>query len=311
MSDSMYDDIENGYEFHVERNVDIESLKGNYIFTVGNVSSGKTCFQNMLISRLWNKKDIEFNFSAKRDSNSHDASLLMWVKSFLNGKLPDRTKAGMLQEFNVSIGQKKRPTLNLNFLEISGEDIIDIMPSVDGHEEAQFNPQLTRYLKNKKINKRFVFVSDCTANKKGSYGLDGVHEDALFHRFISFLRDKEGAGLERINILFVAAKWDEVHRDYENPRDYFNKNFGQTLSALGNKKIDSVYMPFSIGTIEMKSNDDDLGVTEPVITSFEYKYVDYFIQWVYFSYMKKSLKGLPISNKSWLDMIIEFLSVKR
>ncbi len=58
-SSEIFQDESHEEEYQV-RDEDFSHKEGNYIFTVGNVSSGKSTLQNILVYRLCQKDNVYF-----------------------------------------------------------------------------------------------------------------------------------------------------------------------------------------------------------------------------------------------------------
>ena len=280
-------------------NQEIAQKEGNFIFTVGNVSCGKSTLQNVLIYRLWGDPNIAFDYANRDGNHVHDAILNQWVQNLSAGQLPDRTRQGILQEFNIRFGMRGSVPLSLNFLEISGEDIKSILPSLKSHIAPRINGQLERYLHQKKVNKRFLFISDASQHMAGSVDRKGhLSEDILFNELLKYLLSASGANLRKLDILFVVSKWDLVKGQYTSIEEYFKRNFPQTLAVTRSDRIKATFLPFSVGVLELVT--DDNGARAERIVSLERAYIDRVIQWVYSSFTGSSLKALPrIAPTRW------------
>ena len=278
----------------VEYEVDpskIDGRSGNFLFTVGSPSSGKSTLQSYLVYRLWSHANVSFDYSNADGNNHHDVILNGWVQNFANGYLPKRNPQGILQEFNVRYGQSGRPTVAFNFIEISGEDIKSIVPTVNGNE-PQLHPLLEQYLRLGGTRKRFLFISDASNNRAGSMGeTKALEEDVLFDHLIRYLVSDIGVKLKRLEILFVATKWDVVSHEYQSERAYFDANFPQTQSRVRNsRKIRAAYMPFSVGEVYHTADGDE---QIPMVRSLNKRYVDILINWIFHSFTQRPLKGFP------------------
>jgi energy-coupling factor transporter ATP-binding protein EcfA2 len=289
---------------------ELASKRGNFVFTVGNVASGKSTLQSLLVARLWSREDINFLYNCQKGDHRHDHLLNEWVDNIRHGILPPRTKQGRLQEFNISFGQLKKKPLDVSFLEISGEDIKSIVPALDPDDRPRLNSQLVEYLRAKKsrINKRFIFVSDCQANKERTEhsGRRTTSEDILFNSLLRYLLGKDGLAMERLNLLFVAAKWDTVEKEYRSVSQYFARHFPQTRAVLQSERCTAVYVPFSVGTladVEVVDDDSQGRHFEKRIVSLEAFYIDVVIQWLYHSFTGNQLRNMPSIRKSWIDKI--------
>ncbi len=235
------------------------------------------------------------------------------MESFKHGILPKRTKQGIIQDFNVEISQKGKRKLNVNFLEISGEDIKSIVPSLNPDKKPSIHSFLDRYLMpDNGINKRFIFVSDGEKHRIGTNtDINNFSEDTLFDAFLRYLLGDTQKALKEINILFVISKWDVVRDDYKNDvQKYMKRNFPQTLSILDGNRVNVMYLPFTIGKIEEKLIDRENDIYENRITSLENTHIDRLIQWIYHTFTGETLKGFPPIKPSFLYRIAKILRIR-
>jgi hypothetical protein len=272
----------------------IEGKTGNYLFTVGNVGSGKSTIQSYLIHRLWSDSRILFEYATTDGNPAHDAYLNGWVQNIGNGFFPGRTKAGHVREFTVRFGQAKRPALQLSFIEIAGEEIRSIVPTGNDRDRQRLglNEHLERFLKEPRIKKRFLFVSDGSANRMGPQREAAMYnEDILFDTLLRYLLSSTGVGLKRIEALFVAAKWDQIKNDYRSERHYFRTNFPQTFGTVAStSRIRASFMPFSVGDVVVGSRHAG-GESVARIARKEPRYIDTLISWIYQSFTQRRLVG--------------------
>ncbi len=279
----------------------IDARSGNFLFTVGNPSSGKSTLQSYLVYRLWSHANLSFDYASTDGNNEHDVILNGWVQNFANGYLPKRNPQGILQEFNVQYGQPNRPTCAFNFVEISGEDIKSIVPTVEGNK-PQLHPLLEQYLRLGGTRKRFLFISDASSNRAGATDdTKALEEDVLFNHLIRYLLSDIGVRLKRLEILFVATKWDVVRNEYPSERAYFNANFPQTQSTVtSSRRIKAAYMPFSVGEVyHTPAGDEQI----PKVRSLDKRYVDILISWIFHSFTQRPLKGFPKAKASTWDKV--------
>ena len=299
-----------GSEYEVT-DEELPSKSGNYVFTVGNVDCGKSTLQTSLVFRLWSREDIHLDFNHAKNDQRHDALLHKWIVGFKNGFLPDRTKEGRLQEFNIAFGQEDVRNLEVNFLEISGEDIKSIVPTSDIETPPKINRQLVEYLKADKgrINKRFIFVSDSSIHLSESDAMpsEGFTEDILFDALLKYLLGKQGLDMQRINVLFVAAKWDETKHKHGTIQKYCHRYFPQSRSILNSGRCHTQYIPFSIGSVGVEMVD---GQSRPKVLAFEARYIDLVIQWIYHSFTGNQLKNTQKIALTLWDKVYSFLSFK-
>ena len=291
---------------------DLHSRTGNFVFTIGNVGCGKSTLQTALVYRLWSREDLLFDFNHESNDQRHDALLQEWIlRLYKDGALPERTKAGRLQEFCIAYGQKGKRTLDLNFLEISGEDIKTIVPTIDVATQPTLHRQLEEYLKadKKRINKRFIFVSDATAHLPDAARPEDEKftEDMLFYALLRYLLGKDGLQMPKIQALFVAAKWDAAQSYFGTVERYCRTKFPRTRAVLNSDRCRTQYIPFSIGKIGEKTVG---GMVESRVLALESRYVDLIIQWIYHAFTGEQLRNMRKVKPNLLDRVMRFASGK-
>jgi len=281
----------------------IEGRTGNFVFTVGSVASGKSTLQNFLVHRLHVDENIHFDRTSNDGNTVSEAYLNAWVQNIAAGYLPDRTRKGVLREFNVRFGQRSRPSVDFSFIEIAGEDIRSIVPTASKNQ-PRLHEHLERYLRQKGVNKRFVFVSDSSRNRLGKGRFE---EDLLFDTLIRYLLSDSGIGLKTLNLLFIAAKWDVVRNEYKSDAQYFRTNFPQTRSTIkSSPRIRASYMPFSVGEVVLEKTGSGESVAR--LKSIERRYVEILINWIYHTFTQRELKGYPkVTVKLW-DRIRDYFA---
>jgi len=305
-------DIESSDDYDVMI-TDIKNRRGNYIFTIGNPDCGKSTLQRFIIYRLAKRKDINLEFCSQDDDKKHIHSSILydWIEELDDTYLPTRTKAGKLQEFTLKFSQEKKKPLSFNFLEISGEDIKTIVPTKDFEKKPELLKDLVEYLQADKsrINKRFIFVSDASTNRKSIQRTTKkeMNEDRLFHSLLSYMLGRDGLNFSKLNILFVVSKWDIVDSEYKNIDEYINRNFHLTKGILDSKRCSVIYTPFSVGRVEMEKSDKDTSIAK-IVGEYESRYVDRIIQWMYHSYTKKQLDNFEKIEYSTFEKIKGFFA---
>lgn len=307
VSDVIYapDTTQDLSEDYCVENAQIKDRNGNYIFTVGNVGCGKSTIQSMLVSRLWHREDISFGYHNCEGDHRHDKVLNDMVTSMHRGILPDRTKQGRLQEFAISMAQKGKKPLELNFLEISGEDIRSIVPTFSAIDRPMLNSQLVEYLKvpTSQINKRFIFVSDAEEHRKGKISNSDVPEDILFNELLRYLLGKDTLAMQKINVFFVVAKWDLVKNEYSSLDEYISRNFPQTRGILNSDRCTVRFVPFSVGEFEDEWDENEQ-IFQQRIKSLNSHYIDYLLHAIYHSFTRNELNNFPRINRTLRDRIM-------
>lgn len=283
----------------------IEGKSGDFLFTVGATGSGKSTIQSFLVHRLASHPSVVYTPASADGDPKNDAYLNGWVQNIANGFFPRRTERGQVREFNISFGQASRRTLDLSFIEIAGEDIHSIVPTVESHEREnlRLSQHLEQYLREPHVNKRFMFITDAGARGSGKDRQSPYSDDILFCTLIRYLLSDTGIGLKRLDILFVVSKWDQIKNDYRTHKQYFKSHFPNTLATVAkSSRIKSSFMPFSVGEV------DTTDQSTPRILRKERKYVDTLISWIYESFSQRRLEGFPRVNKSLWERIKDFFA---
>ncbi len=261
---------------------DVENAEGNYIFTLGEPSSGKTALQTAMLYRLFKHPAIKLNYIT--NIVNHDIIIQQWIKTFANDKkIPDRTKDGKIQRFTISFGSKNKSSkdfVKINFMEIAGEDIIKIKASPE-NQTPSLHPHLKALLESTTIKKYFLFVFDASS--------DTVDQQILFDNFVHYL--KNDLNLKKMKILFIISKADhngKIRKKYKTAEKYVKEH-------LPNKESYMDYYFFSLGEF------DENGL---IIKNFNPQDVDTLINWIY---TKVSGKKLKIGNHPWWSFLKEML----
>lgn len=270
---------------------------GHCLFTAGAVGAGKSTLQHAIIHCLHCDEGIDLTFRNGDGDAHHDAGLQEWIFRFDRGEFPERTREGTLQTFFVEFGQNRRP-VRLSFVEISGEHFQAILPRSDRPDHApQLAPSLEHILTTRAVKKLFLFVADTTRHdpvaNSGESSDDrdqDLYEDMLFSCLLNRIRE---LGLNRINLLFAAAKWDEAPNRNLDPERFFRRHFPQTRAALRRfPKARVQYIRFTIGTVRTGQPGAD-GAAQARVAKRDLAPVRRVVQWIYTHATGRALRGYP------------------
>ena len=270
---------------------------GHCLFTAGAVGAGKSTLQHAIIHCLYRDERIDLTF-LNGDGDAHqDPDLQDWIFRFDHGEFPERTRQGALQTFFVRFGQNRKP-VSLSFVEISGEHFQAILPRRDQPDHTpHLVPDLEHILTTRAVKKLFLFVSDTTRHRPaGDSGESSddrdrdLYEDMLFSCLLNRIRD---LGLNRINLLFAAAKWDEAPNPNLDPERFFRAHFPQTRAALRRfPKAQVQYIRFTIGKVVTERRGTD-GNAQVRVAKHEFTPVRRVVQWIYTCATGRPLRKYP------------------
>ena len=271
---------------------------GYCLFTAGVVGAGKSTLQHALIHRLYTDERIDLTFQNEDGETSPNGELLGWINRFDRGEFPERTPQGTLQTFFIEFGRRRRP-VKLSFVEISGEDFLAILPRKDRPDyEPRLPSELEHVLTAKGIRKLFIFVADTTRhdpakapNRSSDDRDQRLFEDMVFSELLIHILD---LGLNRIRLLFVAAKWDAAPNRNLDPKRFFGQHFPQTKSALRRfEKAQVQYIRFTVGNVQ-NTGDETAGVAQtPIVGKHDFLPISRVIQWIHTHATERSLPGYP------------------
>lgn len=288
-------------------NVDISKRTGNYLLSIGLPRSGKTVLQSFMTYYMDVGGKLNVNLDNKEPAKyggaiNHEAQRIktVWLESWKKGLLPDSTPVGEDEirelRLNVTNQENTRQKFNFSFLEVSGENFLEMVP--DEQRNSSLFDRLKAFLSNKKINMNLAFVL------KHDEEQDLPSCDALFTNFIDVvtnqlnLKISNRAGLILIlpntKAIFGKEDWEKSRKDpkfYEKiMKDYIYQNFPATYKIFDNwKKSNRGIMSFYIGDVD---ND--------VLTNKDYQDVKAFIGLNY-----RMFTGKKLAPKfSWIRALI-------
>ena len=259
----LYKDV---YPDHLE-NVDLSKRTGNYILSVGLPESGKTVLQSFMTFYM----DTAGTLTSSLDNGEEDGSInhraqairTDWLESWKLGQFPKATEVGedKIREIrlNVSNNENKKQKFNLSFLEVSGEDFKNVVPTRDNI--PKLFDRLSGYLQNKKIKLNLVFV----LTPQNARRPEDPSSDALFINFLDFIRNEIKVNDKDFSLILVlpntkeifgASDWEKARKDkrfYERiMKDYIFKNFPATYKTYDRwTKRKRAIMSFYIGDVEV------------------------------------------------------------
>lgn len=199
----------------------------NYIFTFGNVGSGKSTIMAAISKALFDNTTIISN-----PKNEEGTRLLMnqWISNLNNNEFPPRSRQGDI--FEIDIGIEFEEISKITFLEMSGEDLslIDRRSNVE-----TLNEKFKTYIKFSNV---FLIVVDYNKAKS---------DDILLWQFFNHLLS---SGADTSLIGLVISKWD-LNPNKTALQEYVKTEMPQTYQWLFSDNIgESKVFSFSIGEVD-------------------------------------------------------------
>lgn len=222
----------------------------NYIFTFGNIGSGKSTFIAVALTYLANNVAIYYNPNQEEGADFAYTLLDRIDKySFPNASVPgDVTEIDMWVEYT---NHKEVSRQRFTFLEMAGADLIDIYKK----EKDDFKKKIDRYLH---ISKAIIVITDVNKAKQ---------DDMLLHRFLGYLESRK---LGHIPIILLINKWDEVLPSDDDYKVFCERYLPLTINMLKATNFEQPRVfTFSIG--EVHNNK---------IIKLEYSNVKEILQWI-------------------------------
>ncbi|MCP5048416.1 MAG: hypothetical protein GY940_14700, partial [bacterium] len=199
-----------------------------YIFTFGNVGSGKSTLMAAAAHVLYR------DFPIQLDNKNKEGNLLLlsdWIGQLKRLEFPPRSRSGDIYEVGIGITINKNQLAPLVFLEMAGEDLkrFDKRNGEGGPDE--------RFKKYTRVTEVFLVVA--------AYD-NAADDDLLVWQFFDYLMN-EGIGMSRI--MLIISKWD-LNTGKQDVVDFVRQNMPQTFHWLKSIYKDKpLIYPFSIGTV--------------------------------------------------------------
>ena len=195
--------------------VNIGDRTGNYLISVGLPFSGKTVLQSFTTYSM----RVAGNLSVKPDIREEDGEInyqaqqlmTLWLDEWKKGRFPKGTniEENEIREIRLNIEnlENKSQNFNFSFLEISGENFKDVVPTTTS--APMLYDTINAFLKNDKIQLNIAFVLK-TDEDQGE-----ATNDALFTNFIDFIEVKLNLDLtQKVGLILVIP----------NPKKVFGEN---------------------------------------------------------------------------------------
>lgn len=217
----------------------IKNKDSNFIFFFGVGESGKSVILSSILYYLSSQAGVLRPRLGTPNTKEAQVLLTDFFENIRQGILPSRTTRDQVTRldliFEPNNKSKKIPSINLTFLETSGENHKDISRG------GTYHSSIEAYL-NANIPLTFIIVTS----------FDTAHlEDSLINEFLDELERKE-KNLKSINVILVISKWDKSGRtDVSNEdelENFINERLPRTNNRINSYELNKTY--FTIGSIE-------------------------------------------------------------
>ncbi len=183
---------------------EIKNKFGNYLFTIGGVSSGKSTFHSHFLRWVFRGNELSSELMRCKEGGKNIASLRLnsWRDLWDENKFPKSTATGLqnITELQIKSTPLKGETTPLvfNILEMSGEDLQLVIPDDQVPHSGTIYPQLIEYLRNSNIKIILVMIVDP----------ERKNNDILFQNFLDHFEEKIGLQnhFNRLSPLILVTK---------------------------------------------------------------------------------------------------------
>lgn len=264
---------------------DIESRRGNYVFTVGRPASGKSTLQSHLTRYLYQSGDYiptpikTHDEMAAQQAVSREV-LQEWQRRWLVNRFPERTVSKHPSEYRFHMTPEKRRNrpLEFGYFEVAGEVYRQLLAA--GASQPDLPESLYQFLSNKKCKFLFLFVC---------IGHEIDQDDLVFCAFLDYLHFKFGERfMENSHIGIVISdptsavellkkRRSDSGRSGKLDKQGFASEFLPTTTArLKGWNNDFALAQFHVGDVVL---DDELN--EPVIENPSFVDAKLVFNWMY------------------------------
>jgi len=227
---------------------EIKNRDSNFIFFFGNPQSGKSVILSSILYHLSSEAGVLRPTIGTPNSKEVQTLLYDFYENIRQGILPERTTVGKVLEidlvFEPNNKSKKVPTINLTFLEASGEDLRAI------RRGGNFKTHISKYLSSNVPLTFIIVTSYDTADQ----------DDTLINEFLDEL-ERQRKNLRLISIILVISKWDLSGRmDVESEEEldkFIQDNLRRTSQRFDANELSKTF--YTIGNVE--SNDGKQKIT--------------------------------------------------
>lgn len=243
---------------------DIKNKDSNFVFFFGTAESGKSVILSSMLYYLSSQAGV---LRPKLGTpNTKEAQVLLsdFFENIRQGILPNRTTRDQVTRldlvFEPNNKSKKVPSINLTFLETSGENHNEI------RRGGSYHSSIESFL-NANIPLTFIIVTSYESAHK---------DDTLINEFLDEL-ERKGKNLKSVNAVVLVSKWDKSGRmDVDNEEElntFFYERLSRTSQRIDTYGLSKSY--YTIGNIQNNSGEERIGLlslaTAEVLSKWLYR----------------------------------------
>ena len=280
----------------VEQMEAIKDMKTNFVFFFGKPSSGKSAIlssiiyclrQGNIMSSSGEKIGGSLTVQNKLDDDSGIILENIIHEQMKKRRFVDRTTAGSITYLGIEYTpdkSKKLPSIDVTFLEMSGEDLKKVEVNRDGLGKLPSNIDV--FFKATEISLLFIL----TAHWK-----EAAADDQRTANFLEYLI-RQNPDLKKTRVILLISQWDKnPNKDKEGVNEFVKNKMKATYTLMEDSK--NVVNEYSIGhVIELDKS--------PYIEKFNDIYPSQLWKFIY-----KSITGQDLDKKSFLDKLLEKIKI--
>lgn len=230
----------------------------HFVFFFGLPASGKTAVLGSMLNAMQQPGAKGRLFIHGVGDNFFQQGLALWKnisEAFSNRRFPPRTNVdSIIQLLAAYEPSSTEDSLNIVFLEMSGEKLQKVMISPDGGRALPFDINI--FLNIPKVKIVFIITAAWNEARKS---------DPIINDFLTNLHEKHN-NLFKSRFLLLITKWDSRKNQEEDVVSFVQDNMKLTWAKLNDRK--NIFQPFSIGKVISITDDGKPGQND-IIEPFD------------------------------------------
>lgn len=273
----------------------LQERKTNFVFLFGRPGSGKTA----IISSLCHFMGTHPSGALEVRNKSNQEGMFFLKEIFQKGReglFLERTARNKITEIDLKYTPKKpKKSMNLTFLEMSGEDLNKVelkRDHINGGAKGGILPDnIDIYLKCPRIKMVFLMVTEQSRARE---------DDVFMFEFLDYLRKKQ-KNFYKPKVLLLVSKWDQYGGKYKNDIGAFVASQMKLTNNLLTQ-IDGSISYYTVGDVIEVQNEQ---ATEAMIAQFDARQADVVKRWLYQAITNRSI---PKQGDSWWSRFVNALN---